>query len=82
MNPAAKTATVRDRCFARSANKTEDRMIRLIDQGDDLALHYLWAQPPKQDTTLRSGHALVVGDGGFRRRIPVPSRVFDQYFSA
>jgi hypothetical protein len=82
MNPAVKTASGADPRFARRAKEIEDWLIKLIDAGEDLALHYHRAQLPKPATKTRSGRALVVGDGGFRRRIPMPSREFDQYCSA
>jgi hypothetical protein len=82
MNPAVKTGTVPDPYFARRANEIEDGLINLIDAGEDVALYYHRAQLPKPARNFRPGHALVIGDGGFRRRIPIPSREFDQYSSA
>ena len=82
MNPAVKTGTVPDPYFARRANEIEDRLINLIDAGEDLALYHHRPQLPKAARNIRRGHALVIGDGGFRRRIPRPSREFDHYSSA
>jgi len=82
MNPAVKTGTVPDPYFARRANEIEDQLINLIDAGEDLALYYHRPQLPKAAKNFRPGHALVIGDGGFRRRVPIPSCEFDQYSSA
>jgi hypothetical protein len=82
MNPAVKTGTAPDPSFARRAKEIEDQLIKLIDAGEDLALYYHRAQLRKPAENFRHGHALVVGDGGFRRRIPISSREFDQYSSA
>jgi hypothetical protein len=82
MNPAVKTGTAPDPSFARRAKEIEDQLIKLIDAGEDLALYYHRAQLRKPAKNFRHGHALVVGDAGFRRRIPIPSRELDQYSSA
>ena len=68
--------------YARRARKIEDRLIKLIDAGEDLALYHYWTQLPKTPKSMRPGHAVVIGDGGFRHRIPIPSLEFDQYASA
>ena len=82
MNPAPKTVSHVATRYARRARDTEDRLIKLIDAGEDLALYYHRTQLPRPAKNLPPGHALVMGDGGFRRRIPIPSREFDQYSSA
>ena len=82
MNPAAKTFSHVAPKYARIAREIEDRLIKLIDAGEDLALYYHRPQLPKPAKNVRHGHALVIGDGGFRRRISIPSREFDQYSSA
>ena len=82
MNPAIKTGTAPGPYFARRAKEIEDQLIKLIDAGEDLGLYYHRPQLPKAAMNLPPGHALVIGDGGFRRRIPIPSLEFDRYASA
>ena len=82
MNPAVVTGSYVRPQYARRARAIEDRLIKLIDAGEDLALHYHRTQLLNAAKSLRGGHAVVIGDGGFRRRIPIPSLEFDQYSTA
>jgi hypothetical protein len=79
VNPATKTFSHVAPKYARLAREIEDRLIKLIDAGEDLALYYHQLQLPKPAQNPQPGYALVIGDGGFRRRIPIASREFDQY---
>lgn len=82
MNPAVKTGSHVAPNYARIAREVEDRLITLIDAGEDLALHYHRPQWPVPATKPGVSYALVIGDGGFRHRIPMPSREFDRYAAA
>ena len=81
-NPGIVTCSHVSPYWARRAREIQDRLIKLIDAGEDLALHYHRTELPKASKPLPPGHAVVIGDGGFRRRIPIPSLEFDQYSSA
>ena len=82
MSPAPKTFSHVAPKYARIAREIEDRLIKLIDAGEDLALYYHRTQLPKAAMNLPGGHALVIGDDGFRRRLSIPSLEFDRYASA
>jgi len=82
MSLGVKTATGTDPYYARRAREIENRLIKLIDADEDLARYYHRPQLPKAAMNLPPGHALVIGDGGFRHRIPIPSLEFDRHASA
>ena len=82
MSPAPKTFSHVAPKYARVAREIEDRLIKLIDAGEDLALYYHRTQLAKAAMNLPSGHALVIGDDGFRRRLSIPSLEFDRYAAA
>ena len=82
MNPAPKTLSHVAPKYARIAREIEDRLIKLIDAGEDLALYYHRTQFPKTALNLPPGHALVIGDDGFRCRTSIPSLEFDRHAGA
>jgi len=82
VNPAPKTFSYVAPKYARAAREIEDQLIHLIDAGEDLALYYHRPQWPVTAAQPGVGYALVIGDGGFRRRIRIPSLEFDQHSCA
>lgn len=82
MNPAPKTFSYVAPKYARAAREIEDQLIQLIDAGENLALYYHRPQWPVTAAKPGVEYALVIGDGGFRHRIPIPSREFDRYAAA
>jgi len=84
MNTRSTVTYTRPR-YARLARLNEDRLIRLIDAGEDLAMYYgppaLPAPRSRQRLQWR-GRVTVIGDGGFRTVFTAPSEEFNQYLGA